>query len=258
VRPSLAGPPALLIEAAAWLGTLALVLALALATAPLDGLWGGPALLALFLYAAAAFIALRGLVHHAPLRRFGIANVITAARAAAAAFIAGLALIADEAAVPARSLAVVIGGIALFCDGLDGWAARRTGLASRFGARFDMEVDALFTLIITFMLLRVGQVAAWVLAVGLIRYIFVLAGWLWPPLARPLPPSTRRKAACVAVILALLAALTPCVDPPAAGVICAAGLAMLIYSFATDCLWLVRYSRAATAPQTQPCRPEAA
>ena len=34
----------------------------------------------------------------------------------------------------------------LALDGLDGWAARRQGLVSAFGARFDMEVDALLIL----------------------------------------------------------------------------------------------------------------
>ena len=34
-------------------------------------------------------------------------------------------------------------------------------------------------------------------ALGLMRYAFVAAGWRWPALARPLPPSLRRKAVCV-------------------------------------------------------------
>ena len=37
---------------------------------------------------------------------------------------------------------------------------------------------------------------AWVLACGLMRYAFVAAGLLAPPLRRPLPPSRRRQAVC--------------------------------------------------------------
>ncbi|MBV9521578.1 MAG: CDP-alcohol phosphatidyltransferase family protein [Alphaproteobacteria bacterium] len=246
-----AGSPALFIEASAYLGALALLLALALATAPIAGLWGRPAALALAIQAAGSLIVLRALPHH-PAPRFGIANAITAARATLVAFIAGLALIAAGVEAPARGLAAALGWIALLGDGVDGWVARRTKLASAFGARFDMEVDAFFILVITFMLLRAGQTGAWVLAIGLARYIFVAAGWLWPVLARPLPASMRRKTVCVVTVVALLVALMPRVGPATAAAACAAGLAALAYSFAMDCLWLLRFARVpAAAPR--PC-----
>jgi phosphatidylglycerophosphate synthase len=238
------GRPSLLIEASACLGVLAIVLAAELAVAPVEGLWGAPAALALMLYAAIAALVLRGLPHHAPLLRFGAANAITTARAAGVVFIAALTMADGQTDVPLRFLAVVIGWIALLCDGIDGWAARRTNLASVFGARFDMEVDAFFVLVITFMLLKAGQAPAWVLAIGFARYIFVLSGWLWPSLARPLQPSMRRKTVCVATVVALLIALMPTVAPAMAEAVCAGSLTVLAYSFAVDCVWLLRNSRA--------------
>jgi phosphatidylglycerophosphate synthase len=36
----------------------------------------------------------------------------------------------------------------LALDGLDGWLARRFGLASAYGARFDMEVDGFLILVL--------------------------------------------------------------------------------------------------------------
>jgi phosphatidylglycerophosphate synthase len=244
------GRPPLLIEASACLGVVAIVLAAALAGTPVKGLWGAPAALALMLYAAIAALVLRGLPHHAPLPRFGAANAITTARAAAVVYIAAFAMVGEQTDATLRGLAVVIGWIALLCDGIDGWAARRTNLASAFGARFDMEVDAFFILVITFMLLKEGQAPAWVLAIGFARYIFVVSGWLWPSLARPLPPSMRRKTVCVVTVIALLIALMPTVVPAVAEAVCAGSLMVLTYSFVVDCVWLLRNSRAPAHPGT--------
>ena len=68
--------------------------------------------------------------------------------------------------------------MALALDAVDGWVARRTGTVSALGARFDMEVDAFLILVLS------GYVAptlgGWVLAIGLMRYAFVAAGWVLP------------------------------------------------------------------------------
>jgi len=154
---------------------------------------------------------------------------------------------------PGRSVVVALGLAALLLDGVDGWLARRSFLATRFGARFDMEVDALSVLVFTLLLLRAGQAGAWVLAIGLARYIFVGVGWLWRPLRRELSQSLRRKTICVVVVGVLLVALAPFVDAATAGTICAAALVLLMYSFAVDCIWLLIPSRDALpqAGQTQ-------
>jgi phosphatidylglycerophosphate synthase len=220
------------------LGVLALGLAAALATAPVAGLWGGPAGLALALYASIAGIIVHG-VRSQNLRRFGAANAVTALRAAMVAFLAALALLPAPLAAELRALALALGIAGLLLDGIDGWLARRGGTASRFGARFDIETDALSILVFTLLLLRAGQAGLWVLAIGLARYIFVGVGWLWPPLARELPPSLRRKTICVVVATALLVALAPFVDAVPARLICAAALVLLLSSFVMDCVWLL-------------------
>ncbi|MFH7468205.1 CDP-alcohol phosphatidyltransferase family protein, partial [Pseudomonas syringae group genomosp. 7] len=77
--------------------------------------------------------------------------------------------------------------------GVDGWLARRSGLVSRFGARFDMEVDAALALILSLHLLAGTAVGAEALVLGLARYAFVAAGLAWPWLSADLPPTDRRK-----------------------------------------------------------------
>jgi hypothetical protein len=85
-----------------------------------------------------------------------------------------------------------------------------------------------------------GKAGAWVLLSGLLRYIFVAAGWLWSWLQRTLFPSFRRKAVCVVQIAGLVIAMMPTVAPPFSTIVAAASLAALSYSFLADTVWLWR------------------
>lgn len=171
-----------------------------------------------------------------PHARFGLANTITLARAAGTALLAGFAL-APEAIGNVWALVAAV-GMLLVLDGIDGPVARRQGLASAFGARFDMEVDAGLILTLSALAAALDKAGPWVLAIGLMRYAFVLAGRLDPALARPLPPSRRRAAVCGLQVAALGLALAPPVAPPASDAVAAAALAALAWSFAVDLAWL--------------------
>jgi phosphatidylglycerophosphate synthase len=237
-------PRPLLIDAGRRLALFAGVLALVvIALALVGGLTWRGAVIAQITYGLIAVGVLAGLGYH-PYGRFGPANVVTLTRAAYAALLVGL--LGDGTlglGESGRWALVVAGAAALMLDGIDGWLARRSRLASAFGARFDMETDALSVLALSALVYRSGQVGAWVLTAGLMRYIFVVAGYLWPPLAAPLPPSQRRRIVCVILIVGMLAALAPPVAAPTARAICLAGLLLLIYSFGADCLRLAAASR---------------
>jgi phosphatidylglycerophosphate synthase len=241
---SVSAPRALSIDAGRQLTLLGSILAaVALALVPLAGLgWRGVAA-PLAVYGVIAALVLPGLGHHAPHRHFGPANFLTLARGAYGALLLGVVVDGVEFSDTGRWLMVGTGTVALLLDGVDGWAARKTGLASRFGARFDMEVDALFVLALAALVWRAGQAEGWVLTAGLMRYIFVLAGWLWPMLAAPLAPSLRRKTICVVGIVVLLVALSPMLGPGAAALLCLAGLIVLGGSFAADTAQLMAAPR---------------
>lgn len=167
---------------------------------------------------------------HAPHDRWGWANRITAGR--------GLALLLwavwgwDQLAVGWGSVA--LGTLFLLADGVDGKLARRQGTASPFGARFDLEIDALFVLIAGILLLRAGQTGPWVLTAGLLRYGYLWAGRRWPALNRPLPPS-RRRAVCGVTNAALLTAgFAPILPLWLVQALAALGLALVLSSFAVD------------------------
>jgi phosphatidylglycerophosphate synthase len=174
---------------------------------------------------------------------FGAANWVTAARAVYAAVLLCYALSAlGEGTMPGTSLRWfwVVGALgALALDGLDGRLARRLGQTSTFGARFDMETDAATMLGLSLLVWLCGQAGAWVLLAGLMRYIFVVGGWLWPALGAPLPPRRRRQTICVVQMAVLIFAVVPPISPGVAGSLCLAAVALLSYSFAADIVWLV-------------------
>ena len=89
---------------------------------------------------------LAGLPAHRPHTRFGPANTVTLMRAAIVCLLASLY---GEQWSPH---ALVVTGVAVFAltlDGVDGWLARLRRTESRFGARFDMETDALLVLVLS-------------------------------------------------------------------------------------------------------------
>ena len=100
-------------------------------------------------------------------------------------------------------------------DGVDGWLARRSRMASAFGARFDVETDALFVMAMSILVWQHGKAGAWVLLGGMMRYVFVMAGWWLRWMARPLRPTRRAKTVSVCHMVGLSVALAPIVPPAA-------------------------------------------
>ena len=173
--------------------------------------------------------------------RFGPANYVTTIRAILVALAAG---VIGYPATP-EVLWVVIGlvGVMGALDGLDGWLARRTAMESAFGARFDMETDALLVLVLSVLVWQHEKAGAWVLVCGLMRYGFVAAGWLLPWLARPLRSTWRGKAVAVGQLVGLGVALAPVVPAPQSAIAAAGALTALAWSFAIDVMWLSRQPR---------------
>ena len=194
---------------------------------------------AVFLGLMAAVIQAAG--HEHPYPRFGPANHVTTIRATLVALVAG---VIGHPATPGALWAVVgLTAVMGALDGLDGWLARRTRMVSAFGARFDMETDALLILILSVLVWQHEKAGAWVLLCGLMRYGFVAAGWRLSWLAQPLPSTWRGKAVAVGQVIGLSVALAPVVPASPSAVVAGATLAALAWSFAIDIRWLSRRYR---------------
>lgn len=177
------------------------------------------------------------------------AGRVTLTRAALAVVVAGLT-VASYAGPDRVGPVVVIAGVALVLDAVDGWVARRTGTVTEQGARFDMETDAFLIAVLSVYV--APTVGWWVLAIGAMRYAYVAATRFLPWLRQPLPPRFDAKvvAAVQGVALTVAASgLLPLVVTP---VVLGVALALLVESFARDVrtLW-----RRRTEPAAEPARP---
>src|SRR5215467_9013090 len=173
------------------------------------------------------------------------ADWVTLTRALLVAGVAGL--VADSFGRPVSITALVaLSTVALVLDAVDGQVARRTGTATPLGARIDCEVDAFLILLLS---IAVSQdYGSWVLVIGAARYALLLAGWLIPWLAAPLPPRYWRKvvAAVQGIVLTVAASGVP--DRLAGMIAVGAALLLLAESFGRDVIWLYR---AGAGPRTR-------
>ncbi|MBO0833597.1 MAG: CDP-alcohol phosphatidyltransferase family protein, partial [Actinobacteria bacterium] len=137
------------------------------------------------------------------------ADWVTLARAVLSGGVAGL--VADSFGRPVSIIALVtLATVALVLDAVDGQVARRTGTATPLGGRLDGEVDAFLILVLS---VAVSQVyGSWVLFIGAARYALLLAGWLIPWLAAPLPPRYWRKVVAAVQGIFLTVALSGLLD----------------------------------------------
>ena len=185
--------------------------------------------------AVTAALALgRPVLEHAhPFPALGSANRITLVRAGLVVVLMGFML--QDAGDVTMWFAVAIASVSAMLDAFDGPAARRGGMASRFGARFDMETDALLILVLSVLAWRWDRAGAWVLVSGLMRYGFVFAVRVLPWLRGELTPSRRRQTISVVQSVALILCLVPLLPAAISAAIAALALALLCYSFGVDC-----------------------
>ncbi|NUT38176.1 MAG: CDP-alcohol phosphatidyltransferase family protein [Hamadaea sp.] len=165
----------------------------------------------------------------------GPADRVTLARATLVGCVT--ALVASSGA-PVAPL-VAIATAALILDAVDGYVARRTGSATPLGARFDMEVDAFLILVLSVHV--AGTLGAWVLTIGLMRYAYVVAGWLLPWLRRPTPPRYWAKVVAAIQGIVLTAAASGLFPRWVCVAAVAGALALLVESFGRDVVWLTRH-----------------
>ena len=196
----------------------------------------GAAALPLAVFLVIVSLTAHGLMHSYPHAVLGACNALTLARAAMVAFLSGALIATDVSAYLVFAVAIAAFGL----DGVDGWLARRAGLTSDFGARFDMETDAALAAVLSLWLWVSGTVGPEILILGLMRYGFVAASWVWPVLQAPLPEAFRRKAICVVQIGALILLACPLTPAMAVAPVAVFAAILLSWSFLVDILWLAR------------------
>jgi phosphatidylglycerophosphate synthase len=165
------------------------------------------------------------------------ADWVTLTRAVLCAGVAGLVAASFGRPVSITAL-VTVSAVALALDSVDGQVARRSGTATPLGGRLDGEVDAFLILLLS---IAVSQkYGSWVLIIGAARYALLLAGWLIPWLAAPLPPRYWRKVVAAVQGIVLTVAVSGRLDRLVGMIAVAAALLLLAESFGRDVRWLYR------------------
>jgi hypothetical protein len=178
----------------------------------------------------------RGLSHFRT-DRLAPADWVTLTRATLAVGVAALVADSFVQSVPVTTL-VTITAVALSLDAVDGWVARRTR-SGLFGAQFDGEVDAFLILVLSVYVARFAGV--WVLAIGLARYAFLVAGWFLPWMRESLPPRFWRKVVAATQGIVLAVAAGRVVPSPVMDAVLFGALILLAESFGRDVWWLRTY-----------------
>lgn len=188
------------------------------------------ALIGTTLYVFGCVMALMSMRRTFPHRTIGFCNCVTITRLMLVCAL--VAALIDN--YQGAWVVFAVASVALSLDGVDGWLARHEGYNSEFGARFDMEVDSVLALTLALHGVFTAGVGAYVILLGLPRYIFAVAQFPFPWLGGELPPRFSRKVVCVLQMLVLIAVLLPMVRPPVSDVLVVVAVAALAWSFWLD------------------------
>jgi phosphatidylglycerophosphate synthase len=167
--------------------------------------------------------------------RMSPADWVTLARATLAVGVAALVAASFGQHVQVAIL-VSLAMLALVLDAVDGWVARRTRSEGMLGARFDGEIDAFLILVLSVYVAR--ATSAWVLAIGVARYVFLVAGLPLRWMRTPLPPRYWRKVVCATQGIVLVIAVADVLPPVLTRAALVGALALLAESFGRDVWWL--------------------
>lgn len=140
---------------------------------------------------------------------------------------------------PRTATITVLAAVSLSLDLVDGWVARWTSTENPLGARFDGEADAALMLVLS--VWGAPVLGWWVLAIGLARYAFAVAGWVLPWMRGQLPPRYWRKVVTAVASAILVVAAAGVVPSQAMVIALLVGLALIAESFGRDIWWLWRH-----------------
>lgn len=157
-------------------------------------------------------------------------TLLRAALAAGCAAITAIALWSDASAQSWALVAIAVPTLAL--DAVDGWVARRTGTSHPAGATLDAELDA--GVVVVLSLAAATELGWWVLALGAMRYLLLVASWARPSLRADLPRSQFRRTVAGLQGAALVIALAPVTSRPVGIAITGVALGLLLASFGSE------------------------
>ena len=178
-------------------------------------------------------------------RNFRLADAVTLLRLLSSVTILGSCLLVPSAA--GSPAAFIILTAAELTDLVDGMIARRQG-TTHFGARWDMEIDAFFMLLLCGTAVACYRFSPWVLLIAGMRYAFFFIFLPLPDLPAS-PPAFRwtAKTVCAYAVCGLISITFPGIGPKAAIALNLVGLLLLSVSFGWETVLRWKLVRGAKA-----------
>jgi len=172
-----------------------------------------------------------------PYRTFGVPNLVTLARGALFAALAGFGALAPRATIV--WIPAVLYGLGCALDAVDGALARRLNRRTALGTKLDMAFDTIGFLVAPIVAVLWGQLPIWYLSLSAARYLFKFGRGLRRRRGKPvydLPESLVRRPLAGVQMAFITLALSPLLDlatiRPLAAIVLAPSLAV----FARDYL----------------------
>ena len=159
--------------------------------------------------------------------------------------------VVDRWAVGSRLSFGLLLAAAVLSDFIDGRVARRVE-TSRFGEEWDMQNDAVFSMLLSIAAVVFVGIGSWAIFIGLARYLFVL---LIPGSHEPVTTSRGYEFFAKTVCAVEVVALAAVVADGAGGFVAAAALAVSLGAVAVSFGWFIhimRRERLAAAYQQPP------
>lgn len=167
----------------------------------------------------------------------GVANVVTLARGAVFAAVAGFAAVEPTPAL--AWLPALLYGTGCALDWMDGLVARCTGRTTVLGAKLDMAFDTLGFLVAPWVAVLWGRLPVWYLSLSFARYLFKAGRGLRRRRGKPvgeLPPSAVRRPLAGLQMAFITVALAPVLPLETVELLAAVVLLPSLLVFARDYL----------------------
>ena len=124
-------------------------------------------------------------------------------------------------------------------DGVDGWLARKYKQSTTFGQYFDMELDALFVMMMCCYYFSFKEIGIWILFPGLLRYLYRIGIDIFPK--KSFRESKKRYASTIAGIFFTILILVLFLGQELRLYLLAFGSLLIVVSFSISIVEYVKY-----------------
>ena len=124
-------------------------------------------------------------------------------------------------------------------DGIDGWLARKYEQSTTFGQYFDMELDALFVMMMCCYYFLFKEISMWILFPGLLRYLYRVGIDIFPK--ENFKESKKRYASSIAGIFFTILILGLFLDHEIRFYFLAIGSFLIVISFSISIMEYIKF-----------------